>query len=179
MTAAAQLKEVTHVADGLKGIGLEPVLVGGMALVLLGSRRITRDFDLVIPQPGDRLNALVDLLYDRGFELASKVNDAGDITATIDNPRVAAVRLQLDGPASAYFWHPAKRLRIDLLFDFPVAAAELAANAVETKIRGRVLNVASAEDLLRLKEIAAKQRSAAGDTQDIEFLKAHLSSSKV
>jgi hypothetical protein len=174
MTAAAQLKEVTLVAAGLKEIGLEPVLVGGMALVLLGSRRITRDYDLVIPQPGDRLNALVDLFYDRGFELASKTNDAGDIVATIDNRRVADIRLKLDAPASAFFWHPTKRLRIDLLFDFPIAAAELAANAVATRIRGRVLNVASAADLLRLKEIAANKRSAAGDAQDIEFLKVHL-----
>lgn len=176
MTAAAELNEVVQIADGLKGIGLEPVLVGGMALVLLGSRRITRDFDFVIRQPGDRLNAVVDLFYDRGFELASKVNDAGDIVATLDNRRVAGGRLELDAPASAYFWHRTKRLRLDLLFDFPVAAAELAANAVETRIRGRVLNVASAADLLRLKEIAANKRSAAGDTQDIEFLKAHLQS---
>jgi hypothetical protein len=174
MTAAAQLKEVTQVADGLKGIGLEPVLVGGMALVLLGSRRVTRDYDLVIPHPGDRLDALVDLFYDRGFELASKVNDVGDIIATIDNPRVAGIRLKLDAPASAYFWQPTKRIRIDLLFDFPIAAVELAVNAVRTKIRGGVLSVASAADLLRLKEIAATKRSAAGDAQDIEFLKAHL-----
>jgi hypothetical protein len=174
MTAAAELNEAARVADGLRGIGLEPILVGGMALVLLGSRRITRAFDFVISQPGERLNALVDLFYDRGFELASKVSDAGDIVATIDNRRVAGVRLTLDAPASAYFWHRTKRLRIDLLFDFPVAAAELAANAVETKIRGRVLNVAAPVDLLRLKEIAANKRSAAGDTQDIEFLRAHL-----
>ena len=174
MTAAAELDEVTEVADGLRRVGLEPILVGGMALVLLGSRRITRDFDFVIAHPRDRVSTLVDLFYDRGFELAAKVNDAGDIVATIDNARVASVRLTLDAPASAYFWHRTKRLRIDLMFDVPIAAAELAANAVETKIRGRILNVAAAADLLRLKEIAAKQRSAAGDAQDIEFLKAHL-----
>ncbi|MGE3843956.1 MAG: hypothetical protein AB7I50_20470, partial [Vicinamibacterales bacterium] len=83
-------------------------------------------------------------------------------------------RLTLDAPASAYFWHPTKRLRIDLLFDFPIPAAELAAGAVATRFRGCVLNVAAAADLLRLKQIAAKQRSAPGDTQDIAFLEAHL-----
>jgi hypothetical protein len=174
MTSAVELDEAARMSTGLTGIGLEPILVGGMALVLLGSRRVTRDFDFVIPHPGDRLNALVDLFYGRGFELASKVNDAGDIVATIDNARVAGVRLKLDAPASAYFWHPTKRLRIDLLFDFPIAAASLAANAVKTRIRSRVLNVASAADLLRLKKIARKRRSAAGDAQDIEFLEAHL-----
>lgn len=174
MTPAAQLKEVTQVADGLKGMGLEPILVGGMALVLLGSRRVTRDYDLVVPHPGDRMFSLVDLFYDREYELASKVNEAGDIIATIDNPRVAGIRLKRDAPASVYFWHRTKRIRIDLLFDFPIAAAELAVNAVRTKIRGLVLNAASAADLLRLKEIAASTRSFAGDAQDVEFLKAHL-----
>lgn len=174
MTAASELNEAARVAGGLRGLGLEPILVGGMALVLLGSRRVTRDFDFVIPRPGHRLNALVDLFYSRGFELASTVTDAGDIVATIDNPRVAGIRLKLDAPASAYFWHATKRLRIDLLFDFPIAAAELAENAVKTRIRARVLTVAAAADLLRLKKIAAKKRSFAGDTQDIEFLKAHL-----
>jgi hypothetical protein len=33
--------------------------------------------------------------------LASRVNDAGDVTATIDNRRVACARLRLDEPASA------------------------------------------------------------------------------
>ena len=32
----------------LDDLGLEPVLVGGMALVVLGSRRVTRDYDLVV-----------------------------------------------------------------------------------------------------------------------------------
>jgi hypothetical protein len=165
---------VAHVTSGLERLGLQPVLVGGMALVLLGSQRVTQDFDFVIRHPGELIEKVVDLFYSRGVELVSKLNAAGEVTATIDNRKVAAVRLKLDAPSSAFFFNRTTLLRIDLLFDFPVAAAELAANAVETKIRGRVLNVASAEDLLRLKEIAAKKRSAAGDTQDIEFLKMHL-----
>ncbi len=36
MTAAAELNEVARVAGGLRAMGLDPVLVGGMALVLLG-----------------------------------------------------------------------------------------------------------------------------------------------
>jgi hypothetical protein len=41
------------VIEGLAEFGLEPVLVGEMALVVLGSRRVTRDFDLVIARPGE------------------------------------------------------------------------------------------------------------------------------
>ena len=170
----AAFDQVVRLSDGLERLGLTPVLVGGMALVLLGSQRVTQDFDFVIRHPGELIDKVVDVFYSRGLELVSKLNAAGEVVATIDDRRVAAVRLKLDAPLSAFFFNRTTLLRIDLLFDFPIAAAELAANAVETKIRGRVLNVASAADLLRLKAIAARKRSAAGDAQDIEFLKAHL-----
>jgi hypothetical protein len=166
------LDEVGEVVDGLVGLGFNPVLVGGMAMVIIGSRRITRDFDFVIAQPGERLPRLIDLFYERGFELAARVNRDGDVTATIDNARVAAARLRLDAPASAYFLNPETGLRIDLLFDFPIPAAELAGNARRWKIRSRVLRVASEADLLRLKKVARDRRSTPGDAEDIAFLEA-------
>lgn len=166
--------EVAGVASELDRLGLRPVLVGGMALVLLGSRRVTQDFDLVVRHPGELIEKVVDVFYGRGIELVSKLNAAGEVTATIDNRKAAAIRLRLDAPSSAFFFNRKTLVRIDLLFDFPIAATELATHAVETKIRGRALNVASAQDLLRLKEIAASKRSFAGDAQDIEFLRAHL-----
>ena len=170
--AASHLDDVETVVRALADLGLEPVLVGGMALVILGSRRVTRDFDFVIAAPGERLPRLVDVLYGRGLELASRVNRAGDVTATIDNRRLAAARLRLDAPSSAYFVNPETGLRIDLLFDYPVPAATIAKHATRTKIRSRVLRVASERDLLRLKKIARDRRSAPGDAEDIAFLEA-------
>lgn len=165
--------EVARVATGLEQLGLRPVLVGGMALVLLGSRRVTQDFDFVIANPGAQMEPVVDLLYGRGLELVSKLDAAGEVTATIDNRTVAAGRLRLDAPSGAFFFNRKTFVRVDLLFDFPIAAAELYAHATTTRIRGRVLTVASPADLLRLKEIAASKRTFAGDAQDIEFLKAY------
>ena len=49
------LQAVGEIVQGLRALGLEPVLVGGMSLMVLGSRRVTRDFDFVIAHPGDRL----------------------------------------------------------------------------------------------------------------------------
>jgi hypothetical protein len=76
---------VTEIAGQLAELGLLPVLVGGMAVVLLGSRRVTRDFDFVVELPGDRLAGSVDVFYDRGLELAVRLNEAGHVTATISN----------------------------------------------------------------------------------------------
>jgi hypothetical protein len=169
---ATHLEDVGSVVEALSELGLEPVLVGGMALVVLGSRRVTRDFDFVVAQPGDALNRLLDVFYDRGFELASRVDSEGDVVATIDNRRVAATRLRLDAPASVYFLNPETRLRIDLLFDFPLPAATLARRADTLKLHSRVWRVASAADLLRLKKIAREGRSSPGDAEDIAFLEA-------
>ena len=163
-------EDVGAVAEALSGLGLMPVLVGGMALVILGSRRVTHDFDFVISKPDNRLDDVVAIFYDRGLELASRVNEAGDVTATIDNRRVAASRLRIDKPSSAYFFNVETGLRIDLLFDFPVPAAELMKSAATMKIQSQALRIASEDDLLRLKRLAKAGRSSAGDAQDIEFL---------
>jgi len=169
---ATHLESVGSVVDALAGLGLEPVLVGGMALVVLGSRRVTRDFDFVVARPDAVLDRLLDVFYDRGLELASRVDAAGDVTATIDNRRVAAARLRLDAPASAYFLNARTGLRIDLLFDFPLPATTLARRATSVKARSVVLRVASEADLLRLKRIARAKRSSPGDAEDIAFLEA-------
>lgn len=168
------IEEVGVIVTELANLGLRPVLVGGMALVVLGSRRVTRDFDFVIAQPKERLLMMLDVFYDRGLELAARVNEEGDVTATIDNRRVAHARLTIDEPSSAFFQHPTTGLRIDLLFDFPVPASELAARAKRTKIRSHVFHVASAEDLLKLKSAAAKSRSVSGDSDDIAYLTRRL-----
>lgn len=166
------LHEVGDVVAALRRLGFEPVMVGGMALVVLGSRRVTRDFDFVIAHPGDRLDQTLDLLYDRGLELVSRLNETGDVVSTITSRKVAAIRLRLDAPVSAYFFNAKTGLRVDLLFDFPIAAAELSEHATRTRIRSQVFAIASEPDLLRLKKIAKAARSAPGDAEDIAFLEA-------
>ena len=169
---ADYLDEVGALVEQLRHLGLKPVLVGGMALVVLGSRRVTRDFDFVVAHPGERLESLIDVLYDRGLELAARLNDAGDVTSTIGNRKVASVRLRLDAPVSAYFFNPQTGLRVDLLFDYPVPAATLAESATGTKVRSHTFHIASERDLLHLKRIAKVHRSSPGDAEDIAFLEA-------
>jgi hypothetical protein len=172
------LQAVGEIVQGLRALGLGPVLVGGMALVVLGSRRVTRDFDFVIAHPGDRLNRTIGLFYDRGFELVARLNETGDVISTIANRQVAAVRLRVDAPVSAYFFNPETGLRIDLLFDFPIPAAKLAEHATRTKIRTYMFDIASKQDLLRLKRIAKAARSTPGDAEDIAFLESRRKSPK-
>jgi hypothetical protein len=135
------LQSVGEIVEGLRSLGLDPVLVGGMALVVLGSRRVTRDFDFVITHPAERLPRAIDLFYDRGLELASHLDEGGDVTSTIASRKVAAIRLRIDAPASAYFFNADTGLRVDLLFDFPIPAATLAERATRTTIRSFAFDI--------------------------------------
>ena len=171
---ATHLDTVGELADALRKLGLQPVLVGGMALVVLGSRRVTRDFDFVITTPGDRLTELVDALYSLRLELVSRLDADGGVTATIANRRVASARLRIDRPETAYFYNPGTGLRVDLLFDFPIAAATLARRASRVRVGKHHLHVAGEGDLLDMKKIAAAARQSPGDAEDIAFLERRL-----
>lgn len=160
----------------LEQVGLTPILVGGMALVILGSRRVTRDFDFLVSLPVDEVPDVMTLFYAAGFALASQVDQHGDIVQTIDNPRVAAIRFRIDKPASCYFLNRATGLRIDLLIDFPLPAAAILANAQKVKVRSHTFLVAAPADLLALKKIAYRNRQSASDRQDIAFLEVQLKS---
>lgn len=169
--ASNYIEAVGQIVEELERLNVMPILVGGMALVILGSSRVTQDFDFVISKDVLNYETLLEVFYKNGFELASKVDESGKILTTIDNQRVAAIRLRLDAPASVYFLNHKTGLRIDLLFDFPVSANELAGRAQKKKIRSYTIRVADKKDLLRLKEIAHKDRGLAADAQDLEFLK--------
>jgi len=171
---AAFLNVVGEIINKLEDLKLTPVLVGGMALVILGSQRVTKDFDLLVCEEARNLKQLVEIFYFHELELVSKVNKLNEVTRTIDNSKIAYSRLQIDKPESAYFYNNKTGLRIDLLFDFPLPAIEIAKKAKKKKIRSYTFTIASIKDLIRLKEIAYKNRKLASDALDLEFLKKTL-----
>lgn len=171
------LQEIGTITQALEAAGVEPILIGGMALVILGSRRVTQDFDFVIAKPTQLLPEIVDIFYDKGLELVSRLDKAGNVLSTIDNRKIAAIRIRLDAPASIYFFNRKTGLKIDLLFDFPIPATDLLGNAKKIKVAGHTLHMASEADLMRLKKIANSSRSKPGDADDIAFLKSRLKKS--
>ncbi len=171
--AADLLGAVGELLTDLTRLGYQPTLVGGMALVVLGSPRITKDFDFLVIREAREQEALLDVLYRRGFALASKTDGHGNILRTLDSEEVAFSRLRIDRPLSAYFFHRGLGLRVDLLFDFPMLAREVHARSTRKKIRSFVMRVASRRDLIRMKEIAAGDRALSSDVQDLEFLPRH------
>lgn len=152
-------------------IGHTPTLVGGMALALLESNRVTKDFDFLIDEEAIKEKELMTIFYRHGFELVSKLNDKGGVARTVDNPTVAHAKLNMDPPKSAYFFNADLDLRVDLLFDFPIPADGVAQRAHKKSIRSFVFYVADKQDLITMKEMAVKDRKNPTDLHDLEFLK--------
>lgn len=170
---ADPLKEILPLLTDLEEKGLQPVLVGGMALVVLGSQRVTKDFDFLVSSP-DLSQDLVRVIYRHGFELVTKLNKSGEVERTVDNATVATARLKLDKPRSVFFYNRKMGLRVDLLLDFPLPTRDIADRAAKIGKGTRTLRVAAPKDLLRLKEIAYADRKSAADAQDLEFLRSLL-----
>ncbi len=142
-----------------------------MALVALGSPRVTKDFDFLVVEEAREQEALTQVFYRHGFQLASKTDQHGNVLRTIDAPAVASVRLRIDRPKSAYFYNRALGLRVDLLFDFPIPAREVHKRSTRRTIQSFAFHIASKRDLVRMKEVAASSRGFSSDRQDLEFLK--------
>lgn len=170
-TSDGYLRTVGGLAGALDERGFVPVLVGGMALVLLGSQRVTRDFDLLVSTEGSSTEDLVRLMYRHHLELVTKFSPEGEVKRTIDNVRVAVAKLKVEQPRSLFFYNPKTGLRVDLLLDFPLPAQPVAGRAEKVKVGSGSLRVASTKDLRRLKEIAYADRRSASDAQDLEFLR--------
>lgn len=151
------------------------VLVGGVAMVLLGSPEVTRDFDIVVDaKAGSESKATAArLMYESGFRMATKIDPVtGDILEFVDEAGEATAHVAKSDVNVAFFWHPADRIRLDILFDFPIPAKELIANAERVKLCGGEIEVfrASPRDLKNLKSISYNYRRHPKDLRDIEFL---------
>lgn len=155
----------------LDTLGYQATLIGGTALILLGSERVTKDADFLMIKSARDQRELIQAFYKHGFEIISKMNEKKEVVRTVDNANVAFARLQMDEPVSVFFYSHKVKFRIDVLFDFPYSAAEVRARATKKKVEGTVIHIASIEDLIKMKEIAYADRKKSTDLQDLEFLK--------
>ncbi len=166
----------------LKSNSIPAVMVGGLALRMYNSPRVTHDMDLAV-NPLD-IDALVPLLYGAGFALVVGVSDssiwfqptAARALSWVEDSRPGSLTfVEARLPAGASSLPPDAidiTTQVDFLFDLVVPFPRLREHALEFRVDDVTILVASVKDLLALKESRADKSAA--DLADIEFLKKRL-----
>lgn len=179
MARTPEFKALGRIVRRLQKAGYQPVLVGGMALIVYGSSRVTFDTDLLTARPRDldAAKRLMAAVFAAGFVFITRLDEAGTPAAWIETANVAAARVMMDSTATCFLWNRRAAMRVDLLLDFPIEASEVLTDANNLTIAADVvLAVASLANLSRLKEIAVRDRSRPEDAQDLAFIRSKLAS---
>lgn len=123
--------------DALAAPGVSYALIGGLAVACYGLPRPTRDIDILISVPRVRLPALLERFAERGFSF--------ELESTLR-------RLAQDHLTEITF----RGVRVDMLDAVLPLFRRAIAGARETEIEGKRVRVASAEHLVALKLLAAR-----------------------
>lgn len=141
----------------LRDGGVRFVVVGGVAVILHGVPRTTADLDLVVDMEPSNVRRLVSAMIRLGYQPRAPV-EAADLCdpdkrrSWIEDESMRAFTFHLPGQPLA---------DIDILIDSPLDFAALSVRAERVDAGNLVLQIAGIEDLIRMKEVAARDQDLA------------------
>lgn len=154
--------------------GCAPVLVGGLAARIRGFPEVTEDFDFMVSAATpEEKSAVARLLHEHGFRVVVETHPAtGDVMRFLEERAACGDHVEASNPNVVFFWGPVSAIRMDLLFDFPIPAKELAprADLVRFASLQADIRVASVADLKRLYTTSYNYRRHPKDLRALEFL---------
>ncbi len=138
------------------------VLVGGIAVNLLGSLRSTADLDMLVEMSNDNLRKVVTILKKKGYRVKQPVDPMG----------IADEKLRQDWIRNKHmkafnFYKENELKEVDIIIESPVAYEEARKGAECLKVDGIILPVISIDNLIKMK----KNTGRAVDKLDIDELK--------
>jgi len=138
------------------------VIVGGIAVNLLGSLRGTADMDILVEMNDANLRKVVGILQKKGYRVKQPVDPMGIADARIRHEWVHAKHMK------AFNFYKRDELKeVDIIIKSPVSFLEARKSAVRIKIDNITLPVISIDNLIKMK----KKTGRGVDRLDIEELK--------
>ena len=138
------------------------VLVGGIAVNLLGSLRSTADMDIVVEMSNDNLRRVVSILKRKGYHVKQPVDPMG-----IANEKIRHDWIHNKHMKTFNFYKEDELKEVDIIIESPVSYEEAKKGALKIKIEDTVLPVISIDNLIKMK----KNTGRSVDKFDIEELK--------
>ncbi len=138
------------------------VLVGGLAVNLLGSLRSTADMAILVEMSSDNLRKIVDILLKLGYEAKQSVDPMKLADAKTRNEWITNKHMK------TFNFHKVNELKeVDIIIESPVSFEKAQGNAIYFSIDDLSLPVISLDDLIEMKTNTGRTI----DKQDIEELK--------
>jgi hypothetical protein len=141
---------------------VEYVLVGGIAVNLLGLLRSTADLDILVEMSNDNLRKIVTILRNKGYRPKQPINPIGIADKKIREDWVKNKHMK-----TFNFYKEGNLQEVDIIIDSPVSFEEAKKSAVRIKSGDIVLPVISIDNLIKMK----KNTGRSIDKLDIEQLK--------
>ena len=138
------------------------IIVGGIAVNLLGSMRSTADLDILVEMSDDNLKKIVKIMGKYGYRVKQpvdpiKIADKKTREDWIKNKNMKAFN----------FYKEDELKEVDIIIESPVSFEEVGENPVRIKIGNLILPVIPINKLIKMKEAAGRTI----DKLDIEELK--------
>jgi hypothetical protein len=158
-TSAPELKP-SALLRRLTEAGVDFVVIGGIAVVLLGSARNTKDLDITFSTDARNLEALGGVLV----RLHARLRGVGEKIPFIPDGRTLR-QVQMLTLLTDAGW-------LDLLAEPPGGPpyAELRARAIELELDGITVRVAAIDDMIAMKKTAGRLQDLA-DVDELEAIK--------
>jgi len=138
------------------------VLVGGIAVNLLGSLRSTADMDIVVKMSNDNLRKVVSILKKKGYHVKQPVDPMG-----IADKKIRRDWIHNKHMKAFNFYKEDELKEVDIIIESPVSYEEARNDALKIKVEGITLPVISIDNLIKMK----KNTGRSVDKFDIEELK--------
>ncbi len=154
--------EIERVLGALNRAEVRYLVVGGVAVVLHGYLRTTRDLDLVVQLGTENLKKALEALKNLGFEPAVPVP-----IEAFANPVARDSWIRDKNLLVFSLWHPQRPgFQVDLFAEEPFDFEETYSRALRVPLDSTTAMVVSAHDLIALKRRAGRPQ----DLADIDAL---------
>ena len=138
------------------------ILVGGIALNLLGVERATHDMDILVEMTNDNLAKVVSILKSKGYRVKQSVDPMG-----IADEKTRADWINNKNMKAFNFYKEDEMKEVDIIIESPVQYPEARKEMVRIKSGPLTLSVISVKKLIKMK----KGTGRPVDRFDVESLK--------
>jgi len=143
--------------------GVRYLVVGGLAMNLLGVPRVTYDIDILIDMEDDNISALMRLTKEWGFKPKIPVNVMDFADQAKREEWIATKNMKAFNLVNAK-WALSE---IDIIIDAPVTYSGARKSAKKISVQGVSIPVISIDDLIKMKQAAGREM----DKADVQYLK--------